>query len=144
MLGHTSRDTLNDAPAESGSLTGSAMAASESRSSQLDRWMVERLLNGLGRPAIAVQLWDGQRVVVGEHNPSPEITVRLHDCIKISPDWVLRGFTSYGTTKTRNFFQRLWKQRFLEPFDLFFDPLRCFLHRLLITSHDIHYHPDMG
>ncbi len=70
MIEHTSRETLENAPEQGGS---------DTPSSQLDRWMAERLLAVLGRPAIALQLWDGRRVMVRERSSIPEVTVCLHD-----------------------------------------------------------------
>jgi len=70
MLGQTSRETLDGAPEQRGS---------DSPSSQLDRWMAERLLTVLGRPAIALRLWDGRRISIGQQYGAVEVTVCLHD-----------------------------------------------------------------
>ncbi len=44
-----------------------------------EKWLLTRLLDVLGRPPIAIELWDGQWVAASGYDRRPELGVRLND-----------------------------------------------------------------
>lgn len=54
-------------------------AQSPPAATDAEKWLMTRLLDLLGAPAVAVELWDGQRVTASALDHEPDVAVRLHD-----------------------------------------------------------------
>lgn len=44
-----------------------------------EKWLLEKLLDLVGRPAVGIELWDGQRLRAPGLERPPDVRVRLHD-----------------------------------------------------------------
>ena len=54
-------------------------AESSATSTEAEKWLLTRLLDMLGRPPVAVELWDGERVTAAGQTGQSELCVRLND-----------------------------------------------------------------
>jgi cyclopropane-fatty-acyl-phospholipid synthase len=54
-------------------------AGPETTSTEAEKWLLTRLLEVLGRPRVAIELWDGQSVMARGLPGQPDTSVRLHD-----------------------------------------------------------------
>jgi cyclopropane-fatty-acyl-phospholipid synthase len=68
-----SQEELSKNAALDGTEPGSAT------STEAEKWLLTRLLDLLGRPPVAIELWDGQCVMPSGHLCQPDMRVRLHD-----------------------------------------------------------------